>query len=54
VTLEVEGDWTMPEHETRDFAVGLAAMGYARPSNLEARADFHEAFTFSVASVPIR
>lgn len=54
VTLEVEGDWTMPEQETRDFAVGLAAMGYARPSNLEARADFHEAFTFSVASVPIR
>jgi hypothetical protein len=53
VTLEVEGDWTMPEHESRDFVIGLAALGFARPSNLEARADLHEAFTFSVASLPL-
>lgn len=52
VTLEVDGEWTMPDGDTRDFAIGLSGLGYARPSNTEGRADLHEAFTFSVASVP--
>lgn len=53
LTIEIEGDWTLPGDDTRDFALGLTALGYARASNLEARADLLEAFTFITASVPV-
>lgn len=53
LTIEVEGEWTMPDNDTRDFVLGLNALGYARASNLQARADLLEAFTFVTASVPV-
>lgn len=52
VTFEVEGEWAMPEGDTRDFAIGLRALGYASAANIAARTDLIEAFTFGVASSP--
>ena len=52
LTIEIEGDWQMPEGDTRSFALGLLGLGYARTSNLEARANLLESFTFNLASVP--
>lgn len=51
VSIEVAGDWEKPESEIRNFVVGLRGIGYAHTSNLEARADLLESFTFSTASV---
>jgi glycosyltransferase involved in cell wall biosynthesis len=53
VSIEIEGDWQVPEGDSRHFAIGLDGIGYARSSNLAARADLLESFTFNVASVPI-
>ena len=50
IAIEVEGDYERPLGEPRDFVVGLTGIGYARPSNLEARADLLESFTFGAAS----
>lgn len=49
IAIDVEGDYELPPEEPRDFVVGLTGIGYARPSNLEARADLLESFTFSHA-----
>ncbi|QTN20244.1 glycosyltransferase [Brevundimonas sp. AJA228-03] len=51
VCIEVEGEYGLPEGDTRNFAVGLTGVGYARVSNLEARADLLESFSFGAASV---
>lgn len=51
VCIEVEGDYERPEGETRNFVVGLTGVGYARVSNLEARADLLESFSFGAASI---
>lgn len=49
LVLEVDGHWPMA---TEDRILGLEGLGYARPSNLAARADLLEAFTFVTASAP--
>ena len=49
--FEVEGEWAAPPEETRDIVLALEGLGYARPSNLLARADLLEAFTFVAASL---
>jgi glycosyltransferase involved in cell wall biosynthesis len=53
LSIELDGQWEMPDHDSRDFAIGLIAMGYARKSNLEARAEILEAFSFVKASALI-
>jgi glycosyltransferase involved in cell wall biosynthesis len=53
LSIVIEGDWQMPEGDTRDFAVGLVGLGYARSSNLEARTNLLESFIFRVASAPL-
>ncbi len=50
VAIDVEGDYELPLGEPRDFVLGLTGIGYARRSNLEARADLLESFTFGAAS----
>lgn len=51
VSIEVDGEWTVPEGDVRNFALGLVGLGYARTTNVEARADLLESFTFGSASV---
>lgn len=51
LNIDVEGDWEVPPGDVRNFAVGLRGVGYARASNVQARADLLESFTFEIASV---
>lgn len=53
IAIEVEGDYAPPFSEPRNFVIGLTGMGYARASNLEARADLLESFTFGAASTTL-
>lgn len=48
VTLEVRGDFSMPEHEARSFALGLTNFAYADAVNLEARVDIADHFTLTL------
>jgi glycosyltransferase involved in cell wall biosynthesis len=49
--LEIEEEGVAPPEEPRDTILALDGLGYARPSNLPARADLLEAFTFVAAFV---
>lgn len=46
LVLEIEGTEDAPSGDAVAFCIGLEALGYARPSNLTARTDILEAFSF--------
>lgn len=46
LTFRVLGTYQMTHGDTRNFAIGLTALGYARADNVAARQDLLENFTF--------
>jgi GNAT superfamily N-acetyltransferase len=48
LTIEFDGTYVLPDHETRDFGVGLMGFGYAAADNAGARMDLYEAFYYSL------
>ncbi len=50
LSLEITGAYAMPEHDSRDFVVGLTGIGYASPDNQSARSDIYESLVFNPAT----
>lgn len=48
LTIEFDGTYVVPDHETRDFGVGLMGFGYAAADNAGARMDLYDAFYYSL------
>lgn len=49
VTLEIDGKYSTPDTDTRDFVIGLSALGFASVANPQARADVFENLFFTQA-----
>ena len=51
VSIVVEGELNPDGEESRNFTIGLCGIGYAQLSNIEARTNLLESFTFGAATV---
>ena len=49
VTLEIDGKYSTPDTDTRDFVIGLTALAFASVANPQARADVFENLFFTQA-----